>query len=110
MIDSGTGHGSVLRYRSPPCMNTRVELFVAALAILSLARVGQTLSPRGGYRFFDFARIPSVASKCLLFLASFLTLFAELALIRWIAVEVRIFAYCITKLRTFKPSSSQPRG
>src|SRR5438477_12283406 len=28
-----------------------------------------------------------------LLLASFLTLFAELALIRWIAVEVRIFAY-----------------
>ena len=26
-------------------------------------------------------------------LASFLTLFAELALIRWIAVEVRVFAY-----------------
>src|SRR5712692_986130 len=28
-----------------------------------------------------------------LFLASFLTIFAELALIRWIAVEVRVFAY-----------------
>ena len=28
-----------------------------------------------------------------LLLASFLTLFAELALIRWLAVEVRIFAY-----------------
>src|SRR5215472_14366528 len=28
-----------------------------------------------------------------LLLASFLTLFAELALIRWVAVEVRVFAY-----------------
>ena len=28
-----------------------------------------------------------------LLIASFLTLFAELALIRWLAVEVRIFAY-----------------
>jgi SAM-dependent methyltransferase len=32
-------------------------------------------------------------SLATLLLASFLTLFAELALIRWIAVEVRIFAY-----------------
>jgi SAM-dependent methyltransferase len=32
-------------------------------------------------------------SLATLILASFLTLFAELALIRWIAVEVRIFAY-----------------
>src|SRR5215472_13066171 len=32
-------------------------------------------------------------SRSQLFLASFLTLFAELAFIRWIAVEVRVFAY-----------------
>ena len=76
-------------------MNIRVDLFVAALFILFLGRLAQTLSRRGKYRLLDSARMLATApSTSHLFLASFLTLFAELALIRWIAVEVRIFAYC----------------
>jgi len=75
-------------------MNTRVELFVVALAILALARLAQALSQRGEHPYFDSARVVLEApSTRRLVLASFLTLFAELAFIRWIAVEVRIFAY-----------------
>src|SRR5438105_8296687 len=84
----------MLTYRSPSSMNTRVELFVVALAILALARLAQALSQRGEHPYFDSARVVLEApSTRRLVLASFLTLFAELAFIRWIAVEVRIFAY-----------------
>ncbi len=41
----------------------------------------------------EIERQPAVWRPTRLFLASFLTLFAELAFIRWIAVEVRVFAY-----------------
>ena len=53
----------------------------------------------GGYRLLLKARardLPSAPEKwnlSALILASVLTLFAELALIRWVATEVRIFAY-----------------
>ncbi len=84
----------MLTYGSPFSMNTRVELFLVALAILALARLAQALSQRGEHPFFDSARVMfAVSSTRRLVLASFLTLFAELAFIRWIAVEVRIFAY-----------------
>jgi SAM-dependent methyltransferase len=39
-------------------------------------------------------RRPSLSPATLVFLASFLGLFLELALIRWVSSEVRIFAYC----------------
>src|SRR6516165_668104 len=42
---------------------------------------------------FEVATGPHGWSITQLLLASFLTLFAELAFIRWIAVEVRVFAY-----------------
>jgi hypothetical protein len=53
-----------------------------------------------------------------LFLASFLTLFAELAFIRWIAVEVRVFAYfknlalllCFLGLRWEKRASTESQA
>src|SRR5438128_12299682 len=84
----------MLTYRSPSSMNTRVELFLVALALLALARLAQALSQRGEQPFFDSARVTFAASSTRrLVLASFLTLFTELAFIRWIAVEVRIFAY-----------------
>ena len=78
----------MLTYHSPSSMNTRVELFLVALAILALARLAQTLSQRREHPFFDSARVMFAASSTRqLVLASFLTLFAELAFIRWIAVE-----------------------
>lgn len=52
-----------------------------------------------GYRFFPKTRaqIDEITSERWslpgLFLASALTLFAELALIRWVATEIRVFAY-----------------
>src|SRR5215468_5576557 len=50
-------------------------------------------SSKGRSFFSSESSEPSVWSLWQLLLASFLTLFAELAFIRWIAVEVRIFAY-----------------
>jgi hypothetical protein len=64
-----------------------------AQAILALARLAQAISQRSEHPFFDSARAVSASNTRYLLLASFLTLFAELAFIRWIAVEVRIFAY-----------------
>src|SRR5215468_9292129 len=50
-------------------------------------------SSKGRSFFSSESSEPSVWSLWQLLLASFLTLFAELAFIRWIAVEVRVFAY-----------------
>jgi MFS family permease len=72
-------------------MNLRIVGFALAVALLLAYRIGPMLDRR---------RSPSPpASRAdkwnllTLVLASALTLFAELALIRWIATEVRIFAY-----------------
>src|SRR5215472_527475 len=75
-------------------MNYRLASFLVATAILLAIRMVVWLARRRGRPFF--AQPGSVAKHWSIFellLASFLTLFAELAFIRWIAVEVRIFAY-----------------
>ncbi len=71
-----------------------MKLFLVALGILATARLAQGLLRRRRHPLFDSARaaVPTPSTRRLI-LASFLTLFAELAFIRWIAVEVRIFAY-----------------
>jgi hypothetical protein len=50
-----------------------------------------------GYRLIKPRALPSAPPErwnlSTLFLASALTLFAELALIRWVATEIRVFAY-----------------
>jgi Spermine/spermidine synthase domain len=75
-------------------MNVRVVTFIAAVLILCGFRYLQGRSRRQGKPFFG-ASLPPLDqwSWSQLLLASFLTLFAELAFIRWIAVEVRVFAY-----------------
>src|SRR3981189_2479964 len=68
-------------------MNFRIVGFVLAVTLLLAYRVVPGLARRGS---------PSPPGRWSLFtlvLASALTLFAELALIRWVATEVRIFAY-----------------
>jgi len=68
-------------------------LFLGAVAILILVRIYAFLAKRRGHPLFESAREVSVWSPYQLVVASFLTLFAELAFIRWIAVEIRVFAY-----------------
>ena len=74
-------------------MDSRLLIFVLALAILALVRVGMWMAKRHGRPLL------ATQSELLrwdirqLLLASFLTLFGELAFIRLIAVEVRVFAY-----------------
>src|SRR5215471_4645968 len=74
-------------------MNPRTLSFLLAIVILILIGAVLLLIKRRE------RSSPSVASDSNgwklnhLLLASFLTLFAELAFIRWIAVEVRVFAY-----------------
>src|ERR1022692_1843126 len=66
-------------------MSLRIMGFILAAALLV------------GYRLIKArpqpATLPDRWNLSTLFLASALTLFAELALIRWIATEVRVFAY-----------------
>src|SRR5215831_9322308 len=74
-------------------MDPRLLTFLFALVILVGFGIAllRTARNKGGRRLFDDqAERWSLAQ---LLLASFLTLFAELAFIRWIAVEVRVFAY-----------------
>src|SRR5690348_15418781 len=74
-------------------MNHRLLYFLLAAAILLIIRTVMWMAGRRGQPFF---RAPGTAERWSLFellLASFLTLFAELAFIRWIAVEIRVFAY-----------------
>ena len=75
-------------------MNFRTLTFVGAAAILGGIRFFLAWSKRRGRPFFEneTGKLGEWSWSRLL-LASFLTLFAELAFIRWIAVEVRVFAY-----------------
>jgi spermidine synthase len=74
-------------------MNSGSLTFYLAVAILGVLWLGTLLGkPFGGWHRVAARRVePSSRGK--LVLASFLTLFAELAFIRWIAVELRVFAY-----------------
>jgi SAM-dependent methyltransferase len=66
-------------------MSLRITGFILAAALL----VGYRLTrPR-----IQTPELPDRWNLSTLFLASALTLFAELALIRWVATEVRVFAY-----------------
>ena len=68
--------------------------YLIAAAMLAAIAVFAVAGRRRGAPFFDGdERGRSNWSASQLLLASFLTLFAELAFIRWIAVEVRVFAY-----------------
>jgi len=75
-------------------MNSRTTTYVLAVVFLVALRLTMAKrersrpGPARGEQFEDSPR-----SSWRLLLASFLVLFAELAFIRWIAVEVRIFAY-----------------
>src|SRR5215471_7676164 len=74
-------------------MNPRTFTFLSATAILVAVGVVAFLAKRRGRAIFSSgSELPDWNLNQLL-LASFLTLFAELAFIRWIAVEVRVFAY-----------------
>lgn len=75
-------------------MDSRIPAFLTAAAILIAIRGAVAVADRRHHPFFEAAPAESGHwSPGQLLLASFLTLFAELALIRWVAVEVRIFAY-----------------
>lgn len=75
-------------------MDSRILSFLVAAVILVGTRFVMFSARRRGRAFLeaDDASLLGWSLRQLL-LASFLTLFAELAFIRWIAVEVRIFAY-----------------
>src|SRR5215472_6191777 len=73
-------------------MTPRIPTFLLAAITLVLLSVVLFLAKRRGRAIFSSSPDPHWKLSHLL-LASFLTLFAELALIRWIAVEVRAFAY-----------------
>src|SRR6266568_7967636 len=75
-------------------MNPRTLTFLLAVVILAGFGIALSWARRHGRPFFDATASDSQGwSLTDLLLASFLTLFAELAFIRWIAVEVRAFAY-----------------
>jgi spermidine synthase len=75
-------------------MNVPILSFALPASLLVAARLGLYLSRRRGYPLFEEKPAdPQPWSLPHLLVASFLTLFAELAFIRWIAVEVRVFAY-----------------
>ena len=74
-------------------MTSRSWSFFAAAVTLLLLRIYSYLAKRRGVSLFESANQLSIWSPYQLVVASFLTLFAELAFIRWIAVEIRVFAY-----------------
>ncbi len=75
-------------------MNPRTLTFLIAAAIMAGLGIVFLRSGRRSRSLADVeAADPQSWSLTQLLLASFLTLFAELAFIRWIAVEVRAFAY-----------------
>jgi SAM-dependent methyltransferase len=74
-------------------MNPRTLTFLLATVILASTGVLLFLAKRRGRPLFPQAPDSDGWNLNHLLLASFLTLFAELAFIRWIAVEVRVFAY-----------------
>jgi spermidine synthase len=74
-------------------MNSTLS-FVLAVTILIAVWILMFMAQRRGRPFLEAAGSGAEPwSRGQLLLASFLTLFAELAFIRWIAVEVRVFAY-----------------
>src|SRR5580658_10601089 len=75
-------------------MKSQPLTFFLAVAILIVVWITAFAAKRLGRPFLE-AEGGGVErwSTGQLLLASFLTLFAELAFIRWIAVEVRVFAY-----------------
>ncbi|HLJ88891.1 MAG TPA: hypothetical protein VKZ53_18880 [Candidatus Angelobacter sp.] len=70
-------------------MNSQVAMYFLAAAIA----VGVGIALHAGRQGRALAEPEPKWRLSHLLLASFLTLFAELAFIRWIAVEVRVFAY-----------------
>ena len=75
-------------------MSYRLVYFLSAAAMLLAMRIAMWWARRRGRPLFS--GLGTLAERWSLFdlvLASFLTLFAELAFIRWIAVEIRVFAY-----------------
>src|ERR1700690_4129888 len=75
-------------------MNSQPFTFFLAVAFLIVVWIVVLEGKRRGWAFFGAeGERPAHWSPRRLLLASFLTLFAELAFIRWIAVEVRVFAY-----------------
>src|SRR5215467_2424226 len=83
---------SPLFYTPQPTMISRTILFLAAAGLLAGGQSAIWISRRRGKPFFE-SDAPETWRPVRLWIASFLTLFAELAFIRWIAVEVRVFAY-----------------
>src|SRR5258708_8174153 len=75
-------------------MNSRTIAYVLAVLILVVIRLAVAKRERRKSGS-QGAKEPEASPRSVwrLLLASFLVLFAELAFIRWIAVEVRIFAY-----------------
>src|SRR5690349_1023354 len=74
-------------------MTLRLGLFVVAACLLLGYRILLFWVRRKDQKFFLADPAGDRWSLFELLLASFLTLFAELAFIRWLAVEVRVFAY-----------------
>src|SRR5438046_8827753 len=73
-------------------MNVSMLIFILAASILAAAWLGLYIAKRRGHPFLETQADPQPWSLPQLVLASFLTLFAELAFIRWIGVEVRVFS------------------
>jgi spermidine synthase len=75
-------------------MQYQILTFLISVLILIGGRIVLGAVDRRGHSFLSDNPLGGQRwSAPQLFLASFLTLFAELAFIRWIAVEVRVFAY-----------------
>src|ERR1041384_12220 len=75
-------------------MKSTFPLYAIAVIFMAGVRLYMIRGSRKGRPFFaKESAEPNAWSLWQLLLASFLTLFAELAFIRWIAVEVRVFAY-----------------
>src|SRR5271166_5160744 len=75
-------------------MNSRMTAYVlAALMLVTVRLVVAIRERRKPNSSFAEPEEESERKMWRLLLASFMVLFAELAFIRWIAVEVRIFAY-----------------
>src|SRR5512146_2781449 len=74
-------------------MTSRLPLFVVAACLLLGFRIFLWWARRRDQNLFLAATAGDRWSLFELLLASFLTLFAELAFIRWLAVEIRVFAY-----------------
>ena len=74
-------------------MDSQTIAYIVAVVFLVEARVAVAVYDRREGTSVGLEPAPDQRRVWRLLLASFLVLFAELAFIRWIAVEVRIFAY-----------------